>query len=67
MMEGQPGTNICKCSHHKFGGVLVVLFGILFLGGNLGWWAPNTVNLVWPILVIVAGGFKLMEGKCKCC
>lgn len=67
MMNGSEGGNVCKCSHHKTMGVLVVLFGLLFLGGALGWWGGNIVNVGWPILVVLGGAFKLMEGRCKCC
>ena len=57
----------CKCPHHKIVTVLVVLFGLLFLGGALDWWGSQVVNVGWPTLVILAGLFKLMRGKCKCC
>lgn len=65
-MEGEH-ANVCKCSHHKVKSVLTVLFGLLFLGGTLGWWSGQIVSVGWPILVIVAGLSKMMEGKCKCC
>jgi len=66
MMEGEHG-NVCKCTHHKMGGVFAVVFGLLFLGGTLGWWGGNVVSMGWPVLVILVGLFKMMEGKCKCC
>ncbi len=65
-MDGQMG-GVCKCPHHKILPVLVVLFGLLFLGGNLGWWGWNVVNVGWPILVIIGGAMKLGKGMCKCC
>lgn len=58
---------MCKCGHHRMGPVLVVLFGLDFLGGAMGWWSMDFVNVSWPILVIVAGAMKMMEGRCKCC
>lgn len=58
---------MCKCGHHKMGPLLVVLFGLDFLGGAMGWWGMGFVNVSWPILVIVAGAMKMMEGRCKCC
>lgn len=67
MHMNEGGENMCKCSHHRVTGVLVVLFGLLFLGGNLGWWEGGVVNMVWPVLVIVGGASKLMAGRCKCC
>ena len=56
----------CNCPHHKMVPALVVVFGALFLLGNLGLsWA--VIGWVWPILVIAAGCMKLMGSKCKCC
>jgi len=63
----QGGANVCKCSHHKMWSTLLIVFGLLFLGGNFGWWGMQVVNTGWPILVILAGFLKIMEGKCKCC
>jgi hypothetical protein len=57
----------CACPHHKMVPGLVVLFGLLFLLGSFGVVSAATVNMIWPILVILAGGMKMMEGKCKCC
>ncbi len=59
--------NVCKCPHHKAFPLLIVLFGLDFLGGALGWWNEDFVSLSWPVLVILAGGMKLVKGKCKCC
>ncbi len=67
MMDEHTEGGVCKCSHHKMGPVLVILFGLLFLGGTLGWWGSNVVNLGWPVLVIIAGLTKLCAGWCKCC
>ncbi len=68
MDEGMKSSeNLCKCPHHKTMSGLVILFGLLFLGGNLGWLGWGVVNAGWPVLVIVAGVMKMMEGKCKCC
>ena len=67
MMNEPGGESVCMCSHHKMFAVLTLFFGLLFLLGNLNWLSWNIVNIGWPILVIVAGGFKFMEGKCKCC
>lgn len=59
--------NMCKCPHHKVVPGLIILFGAVFL---LGYWEVlswNTVNTVWPILVIIGGFMKLTSNKCKCC
>lgn len=63
-MGGGKGMT-CSCSHHKVFPVLVVLFALAFLFGNLGWLSMDVVGIVWPILVGVAGVMGL--GKCKCC
>jgi len=61
--------NMCKCPHHKAMPVLVILFGLVFLLGNWGILSWNAVNVIWPVLVILAGAMKLGEesGMCKCC
>lgn len=58
---------VCRCPHHKVVPLLVVLFGLDFLFGNLGWLPTGFVNASWPLLVILAGGMKLGKGMCKCC
>lgn len=76
MMEGMmkkgavcacPGGAGCGCPHHKVGPLFVVLFGVLFLLGNLGVVDPSMVSATWPLLVILAGLFKMFKGKCGCC
>ncbi len=61
-MEGKT----CHCPHHTALAWIVILFGVLFLLGNLGisW---TVVSWVWPILVILAGWAMLMKRGCKCC
>ncbi|OGZ67632.1 MAG: hypothetical protein A3C58_00965 [Candidatus Staskawiczbacteria bacterium RIFCSPHIGHO2_02_FULL_34_10] len=69
-MENIQGVkNICKCAHHKVMPVLVILFGLTFLLGAWGIFDKNSVNTIWPVLVIVAGFMKIGEksGMCKCC
>lgn len=64
-MEGD--TKKCGCPHHKVFPVLIVLFGLLFLLGQMNVVAEKTVSLGWPVLVILAGLFKFTKGMCKCC
>ena len=47
--------------------ILLVLFGLAFLLETLNVLTSDAVSVIWPILVIVAGGSKLGEGRCKCC
>ena len=63
---GHDGT-VCNCPHHKFMPILVVAFGVVFLLGYLDVFSMGTVNIIWPIIVIVGGLTRLMESKCKCC
>ena len=67
-MQNAPKV-CCQCHHHKVMPVLVVLFGLTFLLGTWGTLSSDTVNIVWPILVIAAGLMKLSSksGMCKCC
>jgi hypothetical protein len=58
---------VCKCSHHKFVPGLVISFGLLFLLQALGVVGSGLVDLLWPILVILAGFMKMSQVKCKCC
>ncbi|MDP2598218.1 MAG: hypothetical protein Q8P49_00120 [Candidatus Liptonbacteria bacterium] len=57
----------CNCSHHKMTHLLVVIFGLIFLLANANVLTWAFVGWAWPVLVILAGGMKMMEGKCKCC
>jgi len=61
--------NMCKCNHHKTFPVLMILFGLTFLLGNWEILTPGAVNVIWPVLIMVAGFMKLGDkiGMCKCC
>lgn len=68
MMEGEMMQGkTCTCMHHKIVPILVVLFGLLFLLGAFGTVSARTVEVGWPILVILAGLMKMSERMCKCC
>jgi len=56
-----PGTCSCKC--HKVKPILIVLLGVTFLLQSLGYLSWGTVNVIWPILIIIAGFSKM----CRCC
>ncbi len=57
----------CGCMHHSFFGIIVTLFGLLFLLGNMGVVQEDMVNTGWPILVTVGGVLKITGRKCTCC
>ena len=65
----ENNQNVCKCHHHKVMPLLIVLFGLAFLLGQWGALSWDSVNVIWPVLVIVAGLMKFTEksGMCKCC
>ncbi len=65
MDNNQNMGGMCKCGHHKMVSWLAVLFGLVFLlaPGALNVLSQSTVNIVWPIIVIVLGFGKM----CKCC
>jgi hypothetical protein len=47
--------------------LFIVLFGVVFLLKAMGILNPPDVNLIWPILVILAGLQMLFRSKCRCC
>lgn len=58
----------CKgCPCHRMTGVFIVLFGLTFLLGALGYLSASTVNIIWPSFVILAGLKAMAKGMCKCC
>ncbi len=70
MDEQNKGTmhpNVCRCTHHSMVPLMVALIGLAFLLGELGVLTMHTVNIIWPILLIIAGGTKMSRRMCKCC
>jgi len=57
----------CECGHHSVIPVLIILFATTFLLGNQGLLQADAVNIIWPILVGIAGVVKISEVRCKCC
>ena len=69
-MENQQSCGSCSkcgCMCHKMVGLLVVLFGLLFLAQAFEWLGASTVAMTWPVLVVLAGLKCMMAGYCKCC
>ena len=67
MDNAMMGGNKCGCMHHKMVPMMITLIGITFLLGALNILTAAAVSVIWPILLIVAGGTKMMGGGCKCC
>ena len=67
MMGENDGAKVCKCSHHSFAGIFIIVFGLLFLAGNMGYISSSTVDWGWPTLVILGGIFHMTKRMCKCC
>lgn len=65
--QNMQGGKVCKCTHHKTMPILVILFGLLFLLQALGVIGMQSVAIIWPIIVMLAGIFKLAKRHCKCC
>jgi hypothetical protein len=57
----------CNCTHHKVVPVCIALIGLVILLGGINVLTAGFVNIVWPVLLIVIGGAKLMGSGCKCC
>lgn len=66
MHMGKDGKN-CDCIHHHMLALLVTLFGVVFLFGDLGWIPGQMVNVIWPVILVIGGIGKMLEGRCKCC
>ncbi len=58
---------VCKCPHHKMMPILLIVAGLVFLAGNMGWLSAYWVGIIWPLLLIIAGIKKLVMRMCKCC
>lgn len=57
---------MCKCPCHKATGFFIILFGATFLLKALNVLSEEMTNIIWPAILILAGGKKLVSG-CKCC
>jgi len=55
----------CKCPHHRVIPWLIILIGLDFFLGGINVLTWGFVDITWPILLIIAGGTKLVG--CKCC
>ena len=67
MNEMNKTCETCGCPHHKVVPALIVLIGFAFLLQNLNILTTSATAIIWPILLILIGGMKLMKGACKCC
>ncbi|MBI2644811.1 hypothetical protein HYW94_01370 [Candidatus Uhrbacteria bacterium] len=61
------GAKSCGCPHHKMMPLFIVLFGLVFLLKTLNVITPEVLDVAWPVIVILAGLFKMTKGMCKCC
>ncbi len=58
---------VCGCPHHKVVPCGIALIGVLFLLQGIGILSVSLVGILWPIVLIVIGGTKLMGRRCNCC
>ncbi len=63
MMPGQK----CPCPHHKVVPGMITLIALVFLLKGLGAMTHATVDILWPLFLLIAGVTKLTSGMCKCC
>lgn len=57
----------CGCAHHSLMGWLVLAFGTTFLLGAFNVLEVDSVNIIWPIIVVITGLKMLFARMCKCC
>ena len=70
MANGNNGCNCgcsCGCPCHRAHGVLITLFGLVFLLAHLDVISTQILNISWPVLVMVFGIKHSIKGICKCC
>jgi len=60
------GKGYCGCPHHKITPIGIILIGLTFLAGQMGWVTMGFVAVAWPILLIVIGLGKWMGPMCRC-
>ena len=66
-MDTNTAGAVCGCVCHKAKGILIVLFGLLFLAQAFGWASATFVMYAWPVLVVLYGVKKMCDKSCKCC
>ena len=66
-MNTYGGGKRCTCRHHRIKPICIFLIGLAFLLAKFNVLTMEAVSWIWPILVIVIGGTKTFEYKCKCC
>jgi hypothetical protein len=45
-----------------YGGVWVVVFGVLFLLNNFGYFRGDAWGKLWPLFIIIPGIFMILRG-----
>lgn len=64
---GPGGGCGCRCHSKVTQGVLIALFGLVFLLGARGVLSGAQVATWWPVVVILFGVKKAASTMCKCC
>ena len=54
----------CDC-HRLCNGIMMLVFGVLFLLGTLGVWPEFTFVKYWPLVIIAMGFHKVVCGGCR--
>ena len=58
---------MCPCPHHKVVPAMITLIALAFLLKALGVMTSESVAILWPLFLLIAGLTKLSSGMCKCC
>jgi hypothetical protein len=67
-METPPAAQgKCSCPCHKMIGVFIVLIGLTFLLSALNVLSARIAEIIWPVLVILAGLKAMFGNRCNCC
>jgi len=67
MQTPQAAQGKCSCPCHKMIGVFIVLIGLTFLLSALNVLSAHMTEIIWPVLVILAGVQTMFRNKCNCC
>ncbi len=70
MMGEEKGMHYgmkCGCTHHKVVPLMITIIGLDLVLGHFGTLAPETVELIWPLALLIIGLTKFCSHKCKCC
>jgi len=55
-----------KCSGKGLFGLIILGFGVLYLGKNMGWWSFDmNWSIFWPVVLILCGFMIIIKSRRK--